>query len=689
MVTLLLLLVRAAAALAVAFLVAHALRRRSATLRADLWRATFVALAFLPIATATLPALRWVPAARETAESTLAFVVTSTGLSSTVVREVEAPAMSDRSALADSSAAAAPLANVAPTTTSGIDARTALSAAVLAVWLVGVLVLLARFGFGLRRAASIAREARRRVHDEERFRIATSERATGPFVWDPRPFGAPTVVLPASSDGDDAWRRAVLTHELHHVERRDGAFLALATVVAALLWPTLLARLALSRLRLETERSADDAVVRAGSRASDYARGLVLLASRPAALPVPSMAATGTVTRRVESLLDADADRRTTGRTARVGLACAALLACAPIAALAQETEDAPAEDPSPVESMRDRALDALVALHDTESGAWLGDVGYKLNYDWRVTDAGVPHVGVTGLAIEALVLAGTKPGDTPRGRALSLGIDFLLEAQGGDGYLSKSGTRMRSHAYALRGLATALMAGVDDDRLGPAVEAAARFTSESRSIEPGGWRFIPYAQDSDILETAYQFDAVIQSVRSVVATDAERAAALARVHRSNREVYAFVESLRIAEGGEREELAGAFRYQQAVYARVTPNTIAAGMLVMGAAFHQDRERGLDNLRRIGAMRDQRAKSLDASAEHFLTWDAELLAERMIEGHARGDIPELDAWADTWRGSTRAWLAENQRPDGSWRCSTGTGDAYATAIACLLLAENG
>ncbi|HEX4227467.1 MAG TPA: M56 family metallopeptidase [Bryobacteraceae bacterium] len=73
-------------------------------------------------------------------------------------------------------------------------------------------------------------------------------------------------------------RRAVLLHELGHLQRRDLASQFFANIVAALWWFQPLVWMARWNLRRESERACDALVLESGLRASDYAAELLAIA---------------------------------------------------------------------------------------------------------------------------------------------------------------------------------------------------------------------------------------------------------------------------------------------------------------------------------------------------------------------------------------------------------------------------
>lgn len=103
-------------------------------------------------------------------------------------------------------------------------------------------------------------------------------------------------------------RRAVLLHELAHVQRGDVACQVLGRLTCVLYWFHPLAWFALRQLRQEREQACDDAVVGTGEKASDYAEQLLAVARmccapRGLSLGV-AMAEGSSLERRVKSLFD-------------------------------------------------------------------------------------------------------------------------------------------------------------------------------------------------------------------------------------------------------------------------------------------------------------------------------------------------------------------------------------------------
>ncbi|MBK8091478.1 MAG: hypothetical protein IPK32_05670 [Verrucomicrobiaceae bacterium] len=158
-----------------------------------------------------------------------------------------------------------------------------------------------------------------------------------PMVW-----GVlhPRLLLPAGFQNWSTERlRGVLLHELEHLRRRDPLALWLAQWVKALHWFNPLAWLTLSQLRADQERACDDAVLRRGIRASDYAQSLLDLSHHSRLAPGLALCAL-TITRcapvenRVKAILDTHRSREPLTARWLLAVALLALLFLLPVAML-------------------------------------------------------------------------------------------------------------------------------------------------------------------------------------------------------------------------------------------------------------------------------------------------------------------------------------------------------------------
>ena len=140
----------------------------------------------------------------------------------------------------------------------------------------------------------------------------------------------PTILVPPSAL---AWDRSridvVLRHELAHAARHDWALQLAAEILRSIYWFNPLTWMACRRLRDESERAADDAVLLRGVRAAEYATHLLDLARsmthhRRAWAAAPSMARASSLERRVTAMLNRHLDRQPISRRAR--LTCGAFV---------------------------------------------------------------------------------------------------------------------------------------------------------------------------------------------------------------------------------------------------------------------------------------------------------------------------------------------------------------------------
>jgi len=155
--------------------------------------------------------------------------------------------------------------------------------------------------------------------------------------------GSPAIVIPETAD---AWtaerRRAVLLHELAHIERRDCLTQTLASVTSAFYWVHPGAWWAAKRLQVEREFACDDRVLGLGAGARDYAGHLLEIAyslgnGRTPALAV-GMARRGQLEGRLLAVLDAARNRRAPSVPGRVIASLAAMAMVLPLAALTTST---------------------------------------------------------------------------------------------------------------------------------------------------------------------------------------------------------------------------------------------------------------------------------------------------------------------------------------------------------------
>ncbi|HZX97601.1 MAG TPA: M56 family metallopeptidase, partial [Myxococcales bacterium] len=222
------------------------------------------------------------------------------------------------------------------------------------LWASATVLLLLRVGMGDLQLGFIARRARRVVDEEWLELLQQSSARLGlrravtllestdtevPITW-----GSlhPRIVLPAAAERwTRAQKRAVLVHELAHVQRHDAFTQRLARLACALHWPNPLAWAAAAAMRSERERACDDRVIEDGALPTDYAASLLDVA-RCSIVPGRGRAALAMARRsqlegRLISVLDPAVDRRQVNRRRAVTAAVAAACLALPLAAVRAE----------------------------------------------------------------------------------------------------------------------------------------------------------------------------------------------------------------------------------------------------------------------------------------------------------------------------------------------------------------
>ena len=338
MAALLTLAVKGAAVFALGWATAALVRRSSASLRHCAWAVTFAAALAVPALGGLGPAwgVAVLPAPEPTA-STLG-------------------PLADRTASVEAALAR----------TDG-DGPVAPAAWLGGLWLVGGLVVGARWlrGYALaRRVVRVARAVDDRVWADRLraaarevglagpVRLKLSDEVAVPVAWG---WGAPTVVLPRQSGGWSEGRaRAVLTHELAHLRRRDAWVQVVAQAALALHWPNPLAWAAYRRLRVAREQACDDAVLRGGTPSPAYAAHLVGVArelrpSRPTPAALAAMVAADELETRVRAVLDGGRRRGPAGRWAAGAALALAVAVGGPLAAFQPVASQRPPEAPRPL----------------------------------------------------------------------------------------------------------------------------------------------------------------------------------------------------------------------------------------------------------------------------------------------------------------------------------------------------
>lgn len=324
-------------------------------------------------------------------------------------------------------------------------------------------------------------------------------------------------------------------------------------------------------------------------------------------------------------------------------------------------------------ESLRSAANRGLewLAAHQHKDGYWAELVGYKLNNGYETTDdRPLPHVGVTALALMSFLAGGHLPDRGKYGDVLHRGIDFVLQCAQDDGQITQNGTRMYSHAFATLFLAE-VYGMVERPDVKRVLQRSVDLIVDSQNAE-GGWRYRPFARESDMSITVCQVLA-LRSARNVgihvpltTIKNAQNYVYRSAV-RSNDRTYRM-------RGGFGDD-GGSFRYQNREPTRATFPLTAAGITTLYAAGEYDSPIIRDALDFL----DRRLDSFTEENEgHYFYFYGHYYAVQAY--YITGD----PKWTKYFR-TIKASLLRQQRRDGSWRCHTGPGDAFGTAVATLIL----
>jgi TonB family protein len=335
---------KSVAVLCAAWLMALALRKRSAASRHLVWTAAAAALVALPLLSISLPALR---------VSTPGLLAAAPGII------FHADARASASGVGAMARDASPAAGTAAPARS-VPWHLDLALCLMLLWTAGAALWLAQMLLAYTKLCRIRRAARPYPETEASGSLgralgidyAVEVLETSAELM-PMAFGLrrSTILMPA---GAQAWteerRRMVLLHELAHVRRADGATHLLARIAVSLFWWNPLAWSAWRQFLKERERAADDLVLTAGEPAADYAGHLLEVARSlqcaPAASAAVAMARRSDLEGRLLAILDSAADRTHPGRASAFAAALVAVALVVPLAALrAQDPIDPKAPD--------------------------------------------------------------------------------------------------------------------------------------------------------------------------------------------------------------------------------------------------------------------------------------------------------------------------------------------------------
>jgi TonB family protein len=329
--------------LGAAWLVALALRGRSAAARHLVWTAAAAALLALPFLSVALQAL---PVGRAGAilpvNLGLVFHATGTAVDGSAVAAMPSSPGTGRPA------AGAPARR--------LDWKTWL----MLLWAAGVAISFARMLVACaalwrlrRQAAPYPEPDRARALAAAlgiRHEVEVLETVRGSM---PMTFGLlrPAIFMPCDAG---SWtgpkRQMVLLHELAHVRRGDVTTHLMARVALSLYWWNPLAWTAWREFLKERERAADDLVLNSGAGAAEYAGHLLEVARTMHAAPATAwaaiaMARPSQLEGRLVAILDSRRNRQQPGRLAAAVAVLLAIAVVAPVAAVQSQEEQAATPD--------------------------------------------------------------------------------------------------------------------------------------------------------------------------------------------------------------------------------------------------------------------------------------------------------------------------------------------------------
>jgi hypothetical protein len=319
----------------------------------------------------------------------------------------------------------------------------------------------------------------------------------------------------------------------------------------------------------------------------------------------------------------------------------------------------------------------AWLAARQQDDGSWNGKIGYKLNSGYNY-DAEGGHIGVTSLALMAFLAGGHLPGRGEYGAVVERGLDFILRHAGEDGYITYLGSRMYSHAFATLFLAEVYGMTRRED-LKRVLQKSVDFIVDVQNAE-GGWRYEPFAPESDMSIVVCQVLA-LRAARNIGIRVPKSTVDRAAEYVLSSAITA--DSARSFDRGRLFDQIGAFHYQKGSGSRSTFPLTAAGVTALhGLGIYSDDaiRQGLEFLRR--EMDDFNSEFGPQRRGHYFFWYGHYYGVQAM--YTAGTSGGINYWKSYFE-ELRALLIATQRPDGSWPNDPGPGDAFGTAVACLIL----
>jgi TonB family protein len=374
--------VKSVVLLAAAWVAVFALRKRSAATRHLIWTAAFAAILALPFLSAALPGL---------------------GVPFTGMAPPASDAQFQTTAASSASSAAARPASHGDVAVAQRPAGSRLNWGgwLILLWAAGAAAAFGRtlvayaIAWRVRRAAGpfpdsgLGAALARTLGIRRPVEVLATKSGSMPVAFGMR---RAAILMPADAS---AWseekRRVVLLHELAHVRRGDSATHLLARAAVDLYWWNPLAWIAWREFLKDRERAADDLVLKAGARASEYANHLLDVARSMQGSPAMAWAAPGMARRsqlegRLLAILDTGVNRAAPSHASILAFAMLAVAIVAPIAAVRAQ-EASPQAIPADVDAAI-RAAQSQRNYEALEAGAKAAKLSGKYDTAQKLLEA-------------------------------------------------------------------------------------------------------------------------------------------------------------------------------------------------------------------------------------------------------------------------------------------------------------
>jgi hypothetical protein len=333
------------------------------------------------------------------------------------------------------------------------------------------------------------------------------------------------------------------------------------------------------------------------------------------------------------------------------------------------------------------RGLEYL-AQAPQKDGSWIGNVGFKLNQDYRVQEQDVPHVGVTALCGMAFLAGGHLPDRGKYGPTLDRAITFLLGQVNDQGFITAHHTRMYDHAFGTLFLAE-VFGQTNRSDVRAKLQQAVDLIVSSQNVK-GSWRYEPFALESDMSITVCQLMA-LRAARNVgikVSKDTiDHAVLYVRLSQVREDVNLW------QQGPDDYYMMarGAFKYQyqeEGDMSRSSFALTAAGITSLYHAAEYDTKSLKDSLNFLEESMER--VSRPQWRNHFFYWYGHYYAVQAM--FITGNLDDTGGkayWTRYWRHVSGELLEQGgdfgQGADGSWPNPVGPGRNFATAVALIVL----